>query len=264
MGLASEVIIGRALNPGAALTALTPGTGDTFAVRSFPSESRAYIEGIWAQGATAGVVRVRSPRLHDNVQGIRFRTVAAVTRDFFGDQDAQPLYPQDVLIFEGSGGGAETDCFALWMYYNDLPGTDARLAQWAAIQPRIRNILTQEIAVAGPVTAGDWSAGNALNATFDLLKANVDYAVLGYQTDTACLAVGFRGPDTGNLRIGGPGTTESIETRDWFVSGSREGGLAYIPVINAANKGATLVSVANSTAAGTFNVDLILAELAPQ
>lgn len=264
MGLASEVLIGRATNPGATLTALTAGTGDSFAVRSFPSESKAFIEGVWAQGATAGVVRVRSPRLHDNVQGIRFRTVANTTRNFMADAEAQPLYPQDVLIFEGSGGGAETDAFALWMYYNDLPGTDARLAQWAAIAPRIRNILTAEIAVTGPTTAGDWSAGNALNATFDLLKANVDYAVLGYQVDTACLAVGFRGPDTGNLRIGGPGTTESIETRDWFVSGSTEGGLAYIPIINAANKGATLVSVASTATGGTINTDLVLAELAPQ
>lgn len=264
MGLASEVIIGRVTNPGATLTAVTTGTGDSLAVRSFPASSQAFIEGIWAQAATAGAVRVRSPRLHDNVQGIRFRTVAGVTRNFMADVEQQPLYPQDVLILEQSGGGAEVDACALWLYYNDLPGTDARLAHWSAVKPRIRNILTQEVAVTGPATAGDWSAGNALNATFDLLKANVDYAVLGYQSDTAVLAVGFRGPDTGNLRIGGPGTSESIETRDWFVSASTEGDLAYIPIVNAANKGATLVSVAGTATGGTINVDLVLAELAPQ
>ena len=60
---------------------------------------------------------------------------------------------------------------------------------------------------------------------------------------------------------GGPGTTEAIETRDWFVSLSKSMGAPAIPIINSANKGATLVFVQNNAAAGTPNVDLILAEL---
>jgi hypothetical protein len=263
MGYALEVITGRALNPGATPVALTANSGDTFVVRSTPFENPPALEGIWALGATAGIVRVRSPRLHDNVQGIRFRTIAATTRNFVADELAQRLYPQDALTFELSGGGAETDSASLLIGYPDLPGISAQLFTWDAIKPRIQNILTAEVAVAGPATAWDWSAGTTLNATFDLIKANVPYAIIGYQSDTAVNAVAVRGPDVGNLRVGGPGTSESLETRDWFVSLSENTGKPYIPVINGANKGNTQVFVAHNTAAGTINVDLVLAELSP-
>lgn len=261
MGNALEVVAGRALNPGAALTALTPNTGNSFQTRSFPFESGAYIDGLWVQSASAGIVRVRSPRMHDFVQGIRYRTIAGLTRNFLPDQVRQRLYPQDTLTFEIAGGGAETDSAAMLFYYNDLPGIQAVLKMWEEIKPRIQNILTQEVAVAGPTTAGDWSAGTALNTTFDTLKPNTEYAVLGYQTDTASLAVAVSSSRTGNLRVGGPGTTETIETRDWFVSLSLGLGAPCIPVINSAERAATLVSVCRNTAAGTDNVGLTLAEL---
>jgi hypothetical protein len=262
MGLAFEVLAGRATNP-AAITALTANSGDSFAIRSFPFESPAYIEDMWAKSATAGIVRVRSPRLHDNVQGIRFRTIAATSRSFIGDPFQQLLFPQDVLTFELQGGGAETDNGFLGIYYRNLPGTDARLRLWPDIAGRIVNLLTVEVATTTSATVGDWSGGTAINATFDLLQANVDYAVLGYQSDVAVGAVAIRGPDTGNLRIGGPGTTESLETRDWFVRISDATGTPHIPVINAANKGATLLFVCDPANAAAVNVDLILAQLTP-
>jgi hypothetical protein len=261
MGRALEVITGRALNPGAGPTALVANTGDSFAVRSTPGTTLPVLEGIWASCATAGLVQVRSARLHDQTQGIRFEVPAALVRNFLPDEVVQLLYPQDILTFEIGGGGAETDAAALLIYYPDLPGIDARLRTWEEIRGQVQNIVTVRVGVAGPVTAGDWSAGTALNATTDLLKPNVDYAVLGYQSATNVLAVALKGADTGNLRAGGPGTTESIETRDWFVSLSRQTGLPHIPVINAAGKAGILAHVAHTTAAGTITVDFILAEL---
>lgn len=140
----------------------------------------------------------------------------------------------------------------------------AAQATWDQTAPRIVNLLTAEIAVTNPTTAGDWSAGTAINATNDLLKANTDYAVIGYQCAAAVGAVGIQSADTSNLRTGGPGTTESIETRDWFVSMSKVTGRPYIPILNSANKGSTLVSVAGTVTGGTTTVDLILAQLSPQ
>jgi hypothetical protein len=118
------------------------------------------------------------------------------------------------------------------------------------------------VAVTGPVTAGDWSPGTAINATNDQLKANADYAILGYQTGTSVCAVGIAGADTGNYKVGGPGPLESVETRDWFVSLSKNQGLPLIPVINQANRANTLCHVCHTTAAGTVTVDLIVARLA--
>lgn len=261
MGRALEVITGRALNPGAALTAVTANTGDTTVVKSYSEGSRARLFGIWGEGATAGVVRLRSTKFHDPVQGIRFRTLANVVRAYLTGLVQQRLWANDPLTLEISGGGAETDVAAMLIYYDDLPGSDAQLAHWSQVAPRIVNLETQEIAVVGPVTAGDWSAGLAINTTFDLMKANTYYALLGYVVDVNCTAVAVRGPETGNVRLGGPGTTEPLETREFFVRLNQITGEPTIPILNSANKGATQVFVADNVAAANLNVGLILAEL---
>lgn len=259
---AMEVVTGRVLNPGATITALTANTNNSFTIRSFPEQSPAYMSGLWAQNATAGVVRVLSPRMHDNVQNIRYRSPAALIRNFLPDDAQQRLYPNDPLTFAMSGGGAETDSAAFLAYYTDLPGVAARLAMWDQIRPRVKNMLTVEVPVVGPVTAGDWSAGTVITTGFDLLKSDTDYAVLGWQSDTQCLAVALASSDTGNLRVGGPGTTESLETRDFFLSLGKALGAPTIPVLNSNNRGSTNAFVALNTAGGTINVGFTLCELA--
>jgi hypothetical protein len=258
---AYEVVTGRVVNPGAAFTALTPNTGQTFTVRDFPESSIAVIEGVWTQQATAGAVRIRSPRLHDDVQGINLRSSTS-PRNLFGDEYEQRLFPNDPLRFDLIGGAAETDAAAILLYYRDLGGVTARVETWESIKPRIVDLMGQVVAVAGPATSGDWSGGTAINATNDNLKADTDYAVLGYEVDAECLAVALAGTDTGNLKLGGPGSLESIETRDWFVGLSKSHMTPHIPVINSNNRGSTLVFVDRITAAGTVNVSLILARLA--
>jgi len=262
MGKAYEIVTGRVLNPGAAITALTANTGNSFTVRAFNANANAWLEGLWSQNATAGVIRVRSPKMHDSTQGLRYRTPAAIIRDFLSDYSATRMYPTDVLIAEASGGGAETDVGALAIYYEDLDGADAKLVSMDQIRGSIVNLLTVEVAVTGPTTAGDWSAGVALNSFTDLLKADTKYALLGYQTDVECAAVGIQGPDTSNYRVGGPGCIEPLETRDWFVRQSVATGRPHISVLNSNNRGGTQISVCKATAAGTVNIDLSLAELA--
>lgn len=262
MPQALEVVTGRAVNPGAGPTALGPNTGDSFQVRSTPDTANPLLLGLWGSAATAGLLQLRSPRMHDPVRGLRYVLPAALQRNLLPDEANTQMYSQDILTYEIGGGAAETDAGALLFYYPDLGGVAARLASWEQIKPQIAELATVEIAVTGPVTAGDWSAGTAINATNDLLKANADYAILGYQTGTSVCAVGIRGADTGNLRVGGPGPTESIETRDWFVSLSKNSGFPLIPVINQANRASTLCHVCHTTAAGTVTVDLVVARLA--
>lgn len=261
MGMAFEVVTGRVVNPGAVLTALTPNTGDSFAVRYFNPSAGAQLEDVWGQGAAAQVIRVRSAKLHDAANGVRLATVAGVTRSLLSEEAVQVLYPTDLLTVESTGGAAETDDVALLVYYKDLPGQNARLVGWEEIQGRIKNLVSVQRDITLGGTAGDYQGAAAIDGQFGVLKADTDYAVLGYLVTTQCLAVGLRGVDLGNLRIGGPGATEAIETRDFFVDLSRRYGYPHIPVFNANNKGGTVVDIASAAVAGTITTIWNLAEL---
>lgn len=261
MGLGFFLTTGRVTNPGAALTAVTNNTGDTLQIPSFNKSSPAYIENVWAHEATPGVLRIRSPKMHDNVQGLRL-TVPVNTAVPLLPQDAdQPVVTLDTLLVELSGGAAETDVAVLSMYISDMDGASQNLSTWEQIAPRVVNLLTNEVDCTAPPTIGNWSAGNALNSTFDQLHATSSYAVLGYEVSAACAAIAISGPDTSQLKIGGPGTTDPLATRDYFVRLSRDSGRPHIPVIKQANKGATTVFTLSASAPAAINVGLILAEL---
>lgn len=261
MGNIWEVITGRVTNP-AALTALTMNTDDTAAIRSFGEGATYRLENVWSQQATAGFVRIRSPRLHDSTQSIRLAANAALPRPLMPLGSEQPVVQTDTLTLEIQGGGAEVDSMAVLMYYGNVSSGGGRFATWEQIKPLIRNYLSVQVDVAGPATSGDWSAGTVLTNFTDLLHANTSYAVLGYTLDTASLAVGFRGPDTGNYRVGGPGILAADETRGWFKKLSLAHGTPHIPVFNSQNKNATQAFVSRVGAGGTINVTFNMVELA--
>lgn len=261
MGLGFFLTTGRVTNPGAALTAITSNTGDTLQVPSFNKASPAYLENCWAHEATPGVLRIRSPKLHDNVQGIRLTVPSASAYPLLPMAADQPVVTLDTLTVELSGGAAETDVACLSMYISDMDGAAQNLATWDQIAPRIVNLLTNEVDCAAPATIGNWTAGNALNFTFDQLHAQSTYAVLGYEVSAACAAVAIAGPDTSQLKVGGPGVADPQTTRDYFVTLSRLSGRPHIPVIKQANKGATTVYTLSANAPAAINVGLVLAEL---
>jgi hypothetical protein len=261
MGLACEILSGRVASPSTTLTALTMATGDSLAIRSFPDGQDAWLLNVWAQEATAGTLTVTSPRLHDNVQGIRSNVLITNPQPLLPRYVTQRIYAQDTLVAKLSGGGSETDVASLLVWYRNVPGVDAQLAMWSEIKPRIVNILTVETQHTSGGTAGDYGGSLALNANFDLLKANKPYAILGYQPSVAACSVGYKGPDTGNVRIGGPGSTSRIETRSWFINLSEDTGLPCIPIINSANRGATFVDIFSTVTSTAITVDTVLAEL---
>jgi hypothetical protein len=261
MGMAFEVINGYASDPSTTFTVLTQSTGDSATVRNFLLSDMAYLEGMWTQCGTAGVFRIRSPKLHDNVQGIRKRNIAAVTRQLFTGPNEQELYPQDQLIVEITGGGSEVDTGAFLVYYNNLPGASAQLFTRANIESRIVNLVDVEVSTTTSATAGDYGGAVPLNNNFDLLKANTNYALLGYSVSVAGLSVGIRGPDTSNYRVGGPATTKILETRDWFNKLSDQYGRPHVPVINSANKGSTFIDVVANTTSVAETVVLFMAQL---
>ena len=256
-----ECIAGYATNPSGTFTALTYTAGQSATVRNTGLNAKVYLQDMWADGATAGVFRIRSPRLHDNVQGIRFQNVASENQVMLGWYPDQELVPQDQLIAEITGGAAETDTGAFLISYDSLPGSDGNYATWDQIKPRIVNYVTNEVDTTASATVGNWSNGAALNSTFDLLHANTWYAVIGYVCSALVTAVAIQGPDIGNLKNGGPANLQYTDTRNYFVLRDQFGDTPAIPIINSANKAGTFVFAMDKGVSTAINVGLVLAEL---
>lgn len=263
MGKALELITGTVTAPGGTLTALTAASGNTFTIRNAPEGADIRLVQAWVDSQASGIFRIRSPRLHDNVQGIRLRHVASEVDPLLPMDVLQKLYPQDTLTVELSGsataGDIETAC--LLVYYSDLPGIEGRFITPEDLKTRSKNILTVETQhTAG--TSGGYSGEKLINADFDLLKGNTDYAILGYHVDAEVACVRYRSSDFGNLGLGGPGNdTDKNLTGEWFILVSKLTGEGMIPVFNSANASSLFVDLATDENGGTVNISTILAEL---
>lgn len=261
MGKAMEVISGSATNPSSSFTALTMAPNDSNVIRAFNAASNAWMLDQWALGATKGQIRTVSPRLHDNVAGITLAYAASLPVPLWDAYTQERLYPQDTLGLFMTGGGSEVDMFTSLMYYEDLPGTDSNLYMLSELKPRFLHQSGVQVALTTGGTAGQYGGAVQISATQNQFKANTDYAILGYLTDTAVGTVGFRSSNFGNLRVGGPGTNNKIETRDWFVRLSETYGKPMIPVFNAANIGNTFVDVCTTQTSTAIVISVICMEL---
>lgn len=268
---ALEGISGFATAPGVAgFVAITPSDG-TNQIRAF-SQARAYLLTAWVnQNTTGGDLRMLSVRFHDAVNGIRLSAAAADTSLLL-----DPAYPQEVkqqdtitVALQGSAVAGDIINAHLLFYYDNLDSVNARFISPATLSAKKVNILGLPFAIAGAGT-GLFPAGLALNAgtAGAILKANVDYALLGIGRcrETAAgngSAVRIQGSDTGNVPIHIPlplvgGNPQAPYFFSWL---SERSGRPLIPVINAANAGNTIVSVMNNENADTVTFDLVLAEL---
>ena len=260
MGLALDLVATRIANPGATFTATAAVPGDSLVVRNFAATDTALLINLIRRGATSGAARVRSPLLHDNVRGIALTTGQAESTFGLPRELSQPLYAQDTLIVEMTGGAAETDMALLVILYTNLLGAAARLHPNGDVVGNIKSLKPVTVAVTNSATIGNWT-DTVITATEDLLHANKDYAVLGFITDVAQAAVAVKGADTANLRVGGPGSVNVEDTADYFVAQAIYHAIPFVPVINSANKGSTFVSTCDVVASSTANITLVLAEL---
>lgn len=269
---AIEVIAGQVTNPAGANVALVMNAGNSATVRNADLASKVALMQTWANFHNIGMWRIRSPKLHDNVQGIRYRVNVNDPSPLVIPGTWQRLTPQDTLTLElnTAAGAGVIEQAAMLLYYSDLPGNAARLLGIDEVMKRTVNMWTTEISIA-PGVAGGYSGQVAINSNFDNFKANTDYALLGYSVDTRCTVVRFTSPDFSNLGIGGPGlaqgaasqTTTRHLTERWFYHLTQQFSLPLIPVFNAANKFGTLVDVMQDNAGTAVVVTAYLHELAP-
>lgn len=248
---------------GAALLPTTPASGDSFTIKNAALSSDVLLLQMWADNQVAGMVRLRSPKLHDNIDAIRSRVQIGVLKPLLPYGVPQKLFPQDTEIVElaGSAVGGDIESVVQLIYYSDLPGQSARLATWDQIKGRVKHLLGVRLAITLGTTVG-YNGARAINADVDFLQANNDYAVFGMTTDVECGAICLRGPDTGNLRVSVPGEPDLTEEGSWFFRNlAWHYNLPLIPIINSANKGATLIDCVNDENGGTANIVLWLGML---
>lgn len=229
----------------ATISALAAVTGDSLAVKNSPIEKVAKMLTFWMDVQVAGTGRIRSARLHDNTQGMRFDTIAGDIRPYMPWGISQRVYANDVLSVDlgGSAVGGDIETISWLTYYEDLPGISARFIAPDELKRRAGNLTFVENTISTGTTGG-YQGAEAINVEFDQFHAGSQYALVGYLIDTEMGAVAWKGPDTGNLRVGGPGEeTERELTADWFIRLSLAHGLPLIPVISAENKAATTVEV---------------------
>jgi len=263
---ALELLTGFVTAPSTTLTALTMASGNSLTVRNTNNQGIVALIDAWADNQAAGILRIKSPRLHDNVQNIRLQIVASEVYPRLPKYLQQLLVSQDTLevALSGSGTASDIETACMLLYYDDLPGVEARLIDNEELNRRMVNIMTVENTLALG-TAGGYSGEEAINAEYDLMKANTDYALIGYLVSAECACVRWRGSDVGNLGVGGPGNETNAElTRSWFADLSLRTEIPMIPVFNSANKAGILIDGAQDENGADVTVQSIFAELAPE
>lgn len=268
MGKGLEVVTGFSTAPGvAAFVAETAATGNSFQVRSADVKSKVYLVDAWSFNQVAGQLRIRSPRLHDAVNGMRYRIPAALTLPRLASSVSgaflQFLVPQDTLIVEnqGSAVAGQIESTTLLIYYDNLPGVAARLITNAQLQQYGVNRTTIQATITA-VATGQYGGGVLVNAATQNLKANTDYALLGGETDTRGTVIRATGVDFGSLGVGFPAEPSVADvTESFFQNIAINTQLPLIPVFNSANFGGITVDLQTNQAGGTFIVDLNCVEL---
>ena len=257
MGLGLDIQAYQSTSTGAGnFIAATPFTGSIANIRNFPPTDRALLLGFGRKGATAGTARIRSNLFHDDLQGLRVRALAADPTSHIPHWVPNLLYAQDAPTLDGDGTNLEVEAYWEAVYYSNLPGVAARLHSPADILPNVDLIFGQEILISAVAPPAFASAN--IGSLYNTSKANRDYALLGFQSDTALLAIGIQGSDTGGLVAGFGCPADIWKTKDAFVRLAYEYNLPLIPVINSANIPSTNLNVYNDIAAANARVTLIL------
>lgn len=263
MGVAFDTValdVHNAATSAIGLTNATVAQGDSLGVRSFKDNARASLENVLLQGSGARRFRLTSPRLHDNVTGVSFQAAETPSEFLLSPELSQSLYSADVLVAQMDAAASSDTVAALQVYYSDLPGIDANLATWDQIKSRIIDVKPVEVDLTTSATIGAWS-DTVITTTENQLKADYEYALLGFESSAALCAVGIKGPATGNLRVTCPGASPTLRLTDYFAFLSQIDGRPYIPVINANDRAATFISALANTASASADVFAILARL---
>ncbi|MBA7579288.1 hypothetical protein ES708_21158 [subsurface metagenome] len=263
---AMELVTGLVLDADT-LKALTPLAGNSFTIRNAPDGTEVRLLQAWGCEDTLnhlGHFVIRSPLMHDNVRGISLIEGGARALPLLNNLVRQKLFPQDTLTLEvlGTAGALVLSFGSILLYYEDLIGVSSNFITPDELRTRSINLSTVENTITALAT-GEYGTAEAINAESDLLKANTDYAIIGYQCQTgAAQCIRYRASAWGNLGLGGPANHERPAlTAQWFTNLSEQTGIPLIPVFNSADRGNVLIDMATAEDGSDMKLITFLAQL---
>jgi hypothetical protein len=261
--IAFEIISGHVLQPGAIFTSITPNGNDSFTLRDYANPELVAIGSAVVSGT--GIVRIRSPRLHDNIDGIRlFNPAGAFNFKTFNPYLRQKLISGDTFQIDAQGatGVGQIDTHSLLVSYNDPRLGQSNMITLKEVQRYSSgNVISQEFIFATAVN-GDYALEGSLLSAFptNRIKFKSYYALVSFNSNLNNFLVTFRGLDF-PFRYGAPANTQSSSGN--FSETSFFSGLPTIPVIYGGNFNQTQIDSLNTSAGGTAAISLILVELVP-
>lgn len=247
----------------ATISALAAVTGDSLTVPMFPDGKKAAIIQAWTDVQVAGTLRVRSPLFHDNTNGIRKDTIVSELNPFMPFGFSQPISRGDTLIVElaGSAVGGDIEYALLLMWFEQVGSANANFVAPDIVKQKVVNYSYVENTIATGATTA-WAGAEAINAETDQFHAHRKYALVGYCVDTEVPAIAWKGIDTGNVRVGGPGLDQDqLVSNNWFERLSTAYGRPLIPLFDADNKAATMIDTLQDENGADTTVISIYAEL---
>lgn len=246
MGIAMELLSFNDTDAPAAFAAMTNNTGNSNVVRNASANSKIWLLTAWGNATGQAInVRVRSPLLHDNQQGLRFHIQVDNPVPLLDPSMPVQLFAQDTLLIENQSitadAGTNVHMFSMVVFYEDLPGISANLVSPDYVRAKRVTTMATENTLA-TTTTGDYGGEEAITAELNQFKANTYYAWTGFTSSAMAGSVRMRGVDTGNLGVGGPAnSTDLMTTKDFFVWLSERSGKPCIPTFNSANSAAVLI-----------------------
>lgn len=266
VGRGLELITVRAVQPNLGLT-MNALASNSLTIRD--STSPIWFVGGFSSRQAVGFVRWTSPLLHDAVVGMQYQQDSQVSASAIARMDTerslQRLYPQDTLVAFGAGTnvalGVELSSFLA--AYENLPGVDGYFIDEAELDKRADDVYSFPVTCT-PALTTDYSGRVGITSSVDQLKANTDYAIIGWRVQARCHAVRYVGQDWGNLGIGGPGGFSESLTQEFFVRLTRTSGMPLIPVFNASNKSNTFVDISQDQSLTAVTLSTIAVRLMPK
>lgn len=268
MGQALELLSFNDTDAPAAFAAMGNNTGNSNVIRNASANSKIHLLTAWGNATGQAInVRIRSPLMHDNQQGIRLHIRVDTPQPLLDPKMPTRLYPQDTLLIEDQSitadVGTNVHMFSMLVYYEDLPGVAANLVSPEYVLSKREHTMTTENGVT-VVGDGSYSGEEAINFELNQFKANTYYALTGYTCSVDGGSIRWRGVATGNLGVGGPAAADDAAgVVNWFVWLSERSGKPCIPVFNSADMDAVLIDATQDEGDANILVTSFFHQLRP-